>query len=356
VTHKKSWKKIVPLALLGLVAAIFLVVLPAVTVAVYQDNFGGRFETAPWLAFSESDFPGLRVEECTFPSNHGQRLAGYCYSKEHQEAKGVVVIAHGLGGGGCNSYMNIADYFTSNGYLAFAYDATGNDRSEGGAVEGLPQGVIDLDYALRYVKQAEAYQGLPVVLFGHSWGGYAVGSVLAWHGDVKAAVLVAGFDRSADLIEQQGAALAGPAVKLLLPYVALYERLKFGSYAACSALDGFAGTDAGIMVVHSRDDTTVLPANGYDKFYEAYGGDPRFRFVLLEGRGHNYIYNSEASKRYREEVNESYAAYVQENGGTPSAELKAAFMEEHLDKSRCFELDDGLMRQILAFYDACCGD
>lgn len=223
------------------------------------------------MACSVSDFDGLKVEECTFPSDSGQ-----------------------------NTYMDVADYFTSNGYLAFAYDATGNDKSEGDSVEGLPQGVIDLDYALRYIKQSDEYKDLPVVLFGHSWGGYSVGSVLNCHPDVRAAVIVAGFNRSADLFEQQGESMIGFGIKPFMPWFSLYERLKFGEYASYSAIEGFAGTNAGIMVIQSRDDETVRPENGYDKFYDAYGGNPRFCFIEYADRGHNYVYYSEEAKSYRE--------------------------------------------------------
>lgn len=350
---KKS-KKIILIAAACVIAAVIFAVMPVLTVIVYEDNFGGRYETAEWMAYSVSDFEGLRVEECTFASNDGQLLAGYGYYKENQEIKGVVVIAHGLGGGGHNTYMDVADYFTSHGYLVFAYDATGTDKSGGDAVEGLPQGVIDLDYALRYVKQADTYKDLPIVLFGHSWGGYSAGNVLNCHPDVKAAVLVAGFDRSTELFEQQGRSMAGSAIELFMPYVALYERIKFGKYAGYSAIEGFANSDAGIMIIHSKDDTTVLPENGYDKFYAAYGGDSRFCFVEYEDRGHGYIYYSEEAKRYREQLNKDYTAYVQANGGQYSAELKAAFMKENLDKGRCYEFDDALMERILAFYDSHC--
>lgn len=259
-----------------------------------------------------------------------------------------------MGGGGHNSYMDVADYFTSNGYLVFAYDATGNDKSEGDSVEGLPQGVIDLDYALCYVKQCEEYRNLPIVLFGHSWGGYSAGSVLNCHPDVKAAVLVAGFDRSADLIEQEGASIMGFGIKLFMPYFSLYERLKFGEYAAYSALDSFKASDAEIMVIQSRDDTIVRPENGYDKFYKAYSDNPRFRFVEYEDRGHNYVYYSETAQHYRERLNEDYTAYVEANGGVYSMDIKQEFMEANLDKSRCYELDDALMQQILELYDSYC--
>lgn len=354
VKHHRNKKKTALITVVCILAVLFLVLMPILTVIIYHDNFGKRFETAEWMAYSVNDFENLKVTECTFPSNHRQLLAGYQYSKENQEPKGVVVIAHGYGGGGHNTYMDIADYFTSNGYLVFAYDATGNDKSEGDSVEGLPQGVIDLDFALRFVKQVGEYQALPIVLFGHSWGGYSVGSVLNCHADVKAAVLVAGFDRSTDLFEQQGESMIGAGIKLFMPYVSLYERLKFGKYAAYSATDGFANSDAGIMVIHSKDDTTVLPENGYEKFYQMYGGNSRFCFVEYEDRGHDYIYYSQAAQRYREQLNKDYTAYVEANGGEYNAGIKAEFMKKHLDKSKCYAFDYDLMRRILEFYDSCC--
>ena len=352
---KPHKKKIAFIIVACILAATIFIVMPVLTIIIYNDNFGERFETAEWMAYSVSDFENLKVTECSFPSNHGQILAGYQYSKEVQQPiKGVVVLAHGLGGGGHNTYMDVADYFTSNGYLVFAYDATGNDKSEGDSVEGLPQGVIDLDYALRYVKQANEYKDLPIVLFGHSWGGYSVGNVLNCHPDVKAAVLVAGFDRSTDLFEQQGESMIGFGIKLFMPYVSLYERLKFGEYATYSAIDGFAESNAGIMVLYSKDDTSVLPENGYDKFYDVYGDNPRFSFIEYEDRGHGYIYYSEAARNYRDQLNKDYTAYVEANGGEYSAEMKAAFMEKNLDKSKCYEFDYDLMEQILEFYDSCC--
>lgn len=328
--------------------------MPVLSVLVYNDNFGERFETAEWMAYSVNDFEDLKVTECTFSSNNGQILAGYKYAKENQKIKGVVVIAHGLGGGGHNTYMDIADYFASNGYLVFAYDATGNDKSEGDSVEGLPQGIIDLDFALRYVKQVGEYQDLPILLFGHSWGGYSVGSVLNCHADVKAAVLVAGFDRSTDLFEQQGESMIGCGIKLFMPYVSLYERLKFGKYATYSVMDGFANSNAGIMVLHSKDDTTVLPQNGYEKFYDKYSKSSRFHFIEYKDRGHNSVYYSEAAQQYKEQLNKDYKAYVEKNGGEYNVKVKSEFMKKNLDKSKCYEFDYDLMQQILEFYNSYC--
>ncbi len=318
---------------------------------VYEDNFGGRFETYKPMALSIEDFDGLMREKLTFESNEGQLLTGYHYYKEGQECKAVLVLAHGFGGGGHNNYMHLANYFTDHGYAVFAYDATGNDESEGEAVNGLPQGVIDLDYALRFVKENEELSGLPIVLWGHSWGAYSVGSVLALHPDVKAAVMVSGFNSSMEMFESEGRKIAGDAIDMLLPYVEEYEVEKFGDYANRNCLDGFATTDAGVMILHSADDDMIDKTISYDVFYEKYASDPRFEFLSYEDRGHNYIFHSDAARAYVDEINADFDEYIAglEGGFTP--EVKAEYLNENLDILRLYELDSELMEKMLAFYD-----
>ncbi len=218
---------------------------------VYDDNFGGRFETYEPMALEIEDFDGLMRQKYTFQSNEGQNLTGYRYYKDDIEVKAVIVLAHGFGGGGHNSYMHIANYFAENGYAVFAYDATGNDDSEGEAVNGLPQGVIDLDYAIRFVKGNDDFAELPIMLWGHSWGAYSVGSVLSLHSDVKAVVMVSGFDKSVDMLESEGRKMAGDAVEMVLSDMEKIEEEKFGDYAKLNCLDGFAATSASVMIVHS---------------------------------------------------------------------------------------------------------
>lgn len=353
----KNKKKGIWISVIAILLAIPLVVLPLITVVVYEIVFGQRYETAQWMAFSVADYQGLQVENCEIPTGNNKTLAGYQYKKADQNIKGVVVMAHGLGGGGHNMYMPFIDYFTSHGYYVFAYDATGNGNTAGDSVEGLPQGVKDLDAAICYAESAAIYEGLPVVLFGHSWGAYSAGNVLNLHPEIKAVVMVAGFNESEDLIFHQGKNIVGDLATILVPYVSLYEQIKFGAeYTNISAIAGLKNTDAGVLIVHSQDDTTVPVVYGYDKFYEAFGesDSERFDFVLYEDRGHSYLFYSEAANAYREQLNADYRTYVETNGGAYNEETKIAFMQEHLDKKQCFEPDSELMQQIMALYDGCC--
>ena len=350
----KSKKKILYISIVSFLLSIPFIILPILSVVVYESTFGIRYETVPWMQFSVADYEGLQMKRSDFQSDD-ITLAGYQYFMDGQEAKGVVVIAHGLGGGGHNTYMPFIDFFTSNGYYVFAYDARGNDNSGGDAVEGLPQGIISLDDALHYAASIEMYQGLPIALFGHSWGGYSVGNVLNMHPDIKAAVIIAGFNESKDLLEYQGIQMAGEGAKILTPYMALYEQIKFGNaFTTISAIEGMANTDAGIMIVHSKDDTTVPFKYGYDTFYEEFGNSDRFSFVLYEDKGHDYLFYSEAAWAYQERLNEAYTSYVEGNGRTYCAEVKEEFMSEYLDKNQCFEPDPVLMEQIIDLFDTYC--
>ncbi len=351
----KNKKKCVLIILISILLSIPLIILPIVSVVVYESFFGTRYETASWMQFLVEDYDGLKMERSDFNSND-VTLAGYKYSKEGQNVKGVVVISHGLGGGGHNTYMPFIDYFTSNGYYVFAYDARGNDNSGGDAVEGIPQGLIDLDNAVNHVATIDEYKTLPVTLFGHSWGGYAVGNLLNIHPEVKAAVIIAGFNEREDLLLYQGRQIAGVGADILLPYLKLYERIKFGKeYTSINALLGMDKTEAGIMVVHSKDDVTVPTNCGYDKFYEAYKNNSRFCFILYEDKGHDYLFYSESAWEYREQLNKDYKSYVEDNDREYNAETKEAFMEQYLDKEKCFEPDLALMEQIIEMFDKYCG-
>lgn len=353
--NKRPCLKKVLLWLVGIVLSFALILNPIATVIMYEIIFSTRYETAPWMSFSVEEFDGLQVQRSDFATKDGTVLAGYRYWKEDQTAKAVVVLAHGMGGGGQNAYMPLIDCFTSNGYYVFAYDATGNDQSGGEDVQGLPQGLIDLDHAIDHVQWLEDYRGLPVVLFGHSWGAYSVGNVLNFHPEVKAAVMVAGFNESEDMLYYESSNYVGPLIELEIPYLRWYEQIKFGrEYTDVTAVEGIENTDAAILIVQSRDDASVPMEYGYNDFYEAFQNSDRVSFLLYEDRGHSYLFYSEASYAYREQLNADYTAYVQTHGGEYNAQVKEEFMNAYLDKKQCFEPDPELMAQILTLYDEAC--
>ncbi|MBQ7965204.1 MAG: alpha/beta fold hydrolase [Ruminococcus sp.] len=356
--HKKGSKtKKIIISIICVLLVLIIGGMWWLSVAIYNDNFNKRFESyEPYMYYVE-DFDGLQRTQYKFESNKGQQLTGYMYS-HGSDQKGVVVIAHGFGSGGHNSYMDVANYFASNGYYVFAYDATGNDESEGDGVGGMPQGVIDLEHAIDFIKQLKDYNNLPIVLFGHSWGGYSVSSVLSYHPDVKAVIECSGFESSAGMFESEGKKVAGDGIYVIMPFVKLHEFIKYGKYASNTATDGFSTSDAAVMIYHSEDDTIVPPEYGYDIFYELYRDDPRFRFIHPDNRGHNYVYHdmtyiNEFNAEFDEWLKTLDYDYNAENNKERFIADKENYINENLDRKRWSNmLDAELFEQFLEFYNA----
>ena len=242
--HKKRW-----IIIAGLTAIIAFAVLFTLSAKMYNAMFG-RVITPDDRRRTPYEFKNLEVVECTFASNHGQKLAGYTYTKPGLDPAGVIIIAHGLGNGGQCVYMDAADYFTSHGYIVFSYDATAMDKSEGSTAYGMEQGVIDLSYAINYVEQDSVMKKYPLMLFGHSWGAYSVCTVLNVHPEIKAVAAVSGFNATESWLKY---AFSSMGIIGALPTfdTLILEKIKFGKYAGYTALSGFAKSKAAIMIIQS---------------------------------------------------------------------------------------------------------
>lgn len=361
--NKNKKRRIFIIVLAGLFLLLF--VLPFVgSIIAYESFFGVRYTTDSTRRFSQEEFEGLEYTRYTFPSDKGQTLVGYHYRVGGVEPHGILIFAHGLGGGGHNSYLDCISFFARNGYSVFAFDATGNDESEGNGVNGLAQGVIDLSHAISFVETDPDFPDLPIVLWGHSWGGYCVSAVLKYHSEVKAVVAVSGFDQSSDLIKAQGKEMLGEISTVLVPYVKLYERIKLGKWAESTATKGFEASSAKIMIVQGGEDTVVPPEYGYTVWNAKYADDPRFTFVFRADRGHNDIYWSQAFIEYLAAINADlrkwaddldYDYSAKENEARFIAE-KEAWIKQNLDRTIwCNTIDVPLFEQMLAFYDKAIG-
>lgn len=329
LSKKRNQKKVAFIILKSLIL-LLMIGWYAFCVIMYNDNVNIRANSYEPLMLHTEDFSGLELKEYSFPSDQGQMLAGYLYSSG-KEQHGIVILAHGFGGGGQNSYMDCADYFARNGYYVFAYDATATDKSEGDGLGGVPQGVIDLEHAISFVEANNDIPDLPIVLFGHSWGGYCVSAVLTYHPQVRAIIACSGFNRSSDMFESDGKSQAGDIIYTMTPFIRMHEYFKYGKYASNTAIDGFNATDAAVMIVHSEDDPSIGIEYGLDKYYETFKNNARFTFIRFENRGHNEILNN---------PNDTYK------------EDKAAYINENLDNTRwSHRLDEDLFARFLNFYE-----
>ena len=309
-SKKKTKFSIILTVIITLVVLVILWIGTAL--GLYGVYFGRRCDSNPVLMNHTYDFEGLERTRYEFPSDKGQIIAGYMYtsSLSEEDPKGIIVFSHGYGDGGHNAYMNVIDHLAKNGYLVFAYDVTGCDESAGDAIGGVPQGVIDLDHAIDYVEDSGNFPDLPIGLFGHSWGGYSACNVLLYHPEIEAVIECSGPCSSTDLLEAGGKNAVGPLIYIFIPVLKIYEQIRFGDYAVNSALDGFAATDAKVMVVHGEKDELIPVRYGYDIYFDHYKDDPRFVFKMLKGTGHNEYLNVERNPELFESFTVFYDSYL----------------------------------------------
>ena len=167
---------------------------------VFYDGYFQRVDEPKYTGLLRyEDVSGYDRTQVNFKSGNNT-LTGYIYGENNQ--KGLVVISHGLGYG-ADDYLAQTLYFVDNGWRVFAFDNTGTYESQGQSESGLPQSVLDLDAALSYVESNTSLNKLPIMLFGHSWGGYAVAAVLNYNHPITAVVSISGFNSPNELLFEE---------------------------------------------------------------------------------------------------------------------------------------------------------
>lgn len=334
------------LIVIPVLAVLFLFLL---AFAVEKTAFGKRCEGNPYLQyFTAADFPNLTAESVEFTGNRGQKLRGNLYAESgRQDFKALLVFAHGMGGGHL-SYMTELDFFAKRGYLVLAYDNTGTMASEGKSLVGMPQAVSDLRCALHFAKQDARTKDLPVVLAGHSWGGYTVCRVLYFHPQVKGVVAFSAPDDVPRLLCAQAKALTGKNLAFLEPFLRMYERLRFGKSAAMRTAEIAAQTEIPVFLLHGEKDTVVALEDAAAT-QDILKGYANIQVQMYPQKQHN-VYATVEAEQY---IADAFAELGVLSKDTAQADKAKAYAEA-LDFRKMCEEDGEVMETVAKFLDACC--
>lgn len=346
--RKKLEKRGVLLALLGFVL-IFSMGSMLFIRTIYDREFGrkDRAEFSGYLKFT--DVEGYDREVVDFPSGENN-LKGYLFGKGND--KGLLVLVHGLGGGAEN-YLDETLYFVDRGWTVFSFDLTGSHGSEGNGTRGLPQSVLDLEAALDYIRTRNDIGQLPVTLYGHSWGGYAVTAILNKRSDIHGVVSLSGFNSPMELLAEQAQKMMGPFAYVMYPYEWAYQCLLFGEAAGLTAAEGISHSHAQVLLIHGANDEMI----SYEKTSiishrnEITNPNVTYRTCSESGHdGHNDLCLSDGAIAYTTEMNRVYKElYDTYKGNIPDA-VKAEYYEA-VDSFRTGALDLTFMEEINRFLE-----
>jgi pimeloyl-ACP methyl ester carboxylesterase len=334
----------------SIIITLCLVFLGCTIIALeaYSSSFGRveeLSETHDFLTYffwKDIDQVKYSREEVRFNSS-GNKLQGFIYGKSNNN--GLVIISHGLGGT-ADCYFPMIMYFVDKGWYVFAYNNTGVSGSEGESIRGLTQSVIDLDSALKYAKNSRALNGLPVMLVGHSWGGYAVCAVLNYDHNVKAVISFEGYNNGSDVFNELGRSEVGFLFGILKPQFWAIEKQLFGDTAKLTAIDGINKSGIPVMIVQSSDDDVISPKTTSIYAYRNKITNPRVEIVYLDGEdaaGHEFAFCSKGQREYMKWADSSWETYKSANSNAS----KLQWAEEiGFDKIKANELNMELMEWI----------
>ena len=327
-----------------LLTLVFLLIFAK---SVLKIGFGKRCEGNPLLHyFTADDFDGLKAEPVEFQNNHKEALRGFFYSDEARtDYRALLIFAHGMGGGHL-SYTTEIDFFAKRGYLVLAYDQTGTMASDGKALRGMGQGFRDLLCAMQFAKENEKSKNLPVLLAGHSWGGYSVCRALYFHPQVRGVLAFSVPESEPDLLLAQAKAQTGKSFAFLKPFLRFWNRLQFGAAAAMTTSEILAESDVPVLLLHGENDAVVPPENAAACSKRLHG-KKNIQVKLYPGKQHN-VYATLEAEAYISEVLQKFGVL---SGSKESAELKA--YAETLDFRKMCEEDSAVMDFAAAFLENC---
>ena len=295
--------------------------------------------------------PGLDRELRSFYSD-GVRLQGYYYPAKAK--KGLTVVCHGIHSG-ADDYLPIVEYMVNAGYSVFSFDYKGTYDSDGGSTVGMCESLVDLDHALDYIESCREFDNLPITLIGHSWGGYAVASVLPLHKRVVSCATIAAPNSGYTLILEKGEQYGGQLASKGIPEVFLnvYQKILFGKYTQFDAVKGINSTNIPVLVAHGDKDNVIDIGRQaiFAHKSEIRQGNVQYYCATGVQGGHNTIWHSKTSANYQSAL-QSEMKSVKKSKSMPD-EQKIAFFDG-IDHRLYSEVNAELFEKIVEMFDSVC--
>lgn len=316
------------LMILLLVLLVFSLLSMALSAIFYRVLFPRRSGVSEFrYAYAELGAEAPPREVFRFPSGDNL-LTGYRY--DAPDPKGLIVVVNGIGAG-VDAHLPEIRYFTAHGYSAVVWDNTGIGDSEGKWSVGMQQIKLDLLAYLNWQETEAPEEDLPVLLYGHSAGGYAACTALATDHRIDGVICVSAFESPIDIMLYHARSKVGVLADTQIPFLRLENWFLFGADADCSAFEAINGADVPVLIIQGNSDDLVPFSQGLLQF-EAQYTNPRVRCLEITTE-----YRNEHSTPWLSEASACYE-YTFPAGQTP-------------DKALANDLSETFMTDLLAFLD-----
>ncbi len=278
------------------------------------------------------------------------RLKTYVYEAEN--SKGVVAFAHGIHAG-ADDYLPLFRYLVDNGYTVVAHNVTGTYESEGESTVGMCQAIIDLESVISYLQAHPDYKDRPLFTMGHSWGGYAAGSVLAIKKGIKACALIAPMRNGVSMMAEKAEQYVGKAALTSQPVFFAYQKLLFKDYVDLDAIVGINATDVPVVIAHGVDDDVITYGKQSVTAHKSKITNPNV--IYYTGKGlqgaHDNVWHSVDAAAYQSEVKSDLRLLEIEKGKPLTDDEKRAYYAT-VDHARYSAVNRELLDKIVKTFDS----
>ena len=332
----------------------------------YARTLAPKASLLPTYGLYEKDYPRTDVQ---FQLN-GYTLRGHVYGGDN--GNGLIVFRHGIFSQH-QDYLALITALVDKGWRVFAYDAIGCGESDGDSTLGMSQSPLDVAAAIDFARESGLADGMPLVLFGHSWGGYGVAAALGLRpNDVDACVTMSGFDTPVKILTASAEKAYGLVGRLQAPFLWLNCVVDFGAdNANRSASEAVAASGVPTLVIHGSGDA-VVPyegvsilsalrdkgagasggASGESAVGQSASGKPAVNLLTKTdaGRsGHNDYFYSRESQAYLNECADALAKLLEENGNDAESPAIREYLAR-VDMRAANTADPALIDEIDSFF------
>ena len=300
---------------------------------LYKKQFVCRYDKEvgfPYYVFS--DFKGLKQEEHTFINSKGIEIHYFFFYYDNYQEDKIVLFLHGLAPGHA-AYFEEIDALARRGFKVLALDYTGCGDSKGKILGSINTPTRDVNELLDFLNIQK-----PIVVVGHSLGGYTSLNIINSRNEIKKAIVISGFLSAETIIE--------PIIKnkFFSKHILSYEKKVEPNYYDLGNIDFLKNTDKKLFFIQSEDDTMV-PYNYSLKVVEEIA-NKNIKTLKFQNRKHNPNY-TESAVSYMNEVFGGYYSLLKQKKLKTDVDKINYFKDVSL--SKLVEQDENLFDQIADF-------
>ena len=302
---------------------------------LYTKHFVCRYNKEVGVPYySHLDFEGLNQEAYTFTNSSGVEIRYFYYYYDKPRDDKIILFLHGLGPGHA-AYMKEIDTLAKHGFRVLTLDYTGCNESGGKNMVSLNRPTRDVMKLLDLLKIDK-----PVILVGHSLGGYTALNLINLRKELQKAVILSGF------LSIQSILPTTIKNKFIVSRILKYERKVEPEYFDLNNVEYLRNTTDDLFFIQSEDDQMVKYSIGLQVVEGI--ENPHIKTLKMNGRKHNPNYTGNAVNYMNDVFGKYY--YLLKKKKIKNDEEKIEYFKD-VSIVKLTEQDEDVFKQLFEFVD-----